>query len=87
MTKPPTTRCPCVFHYRVLTLVLLGGVEAFPTVYPHYRVLTLVLLGGVKVFPTVYPLKLEVLGGQCWFTLPKTCDEDYQLPAREAWSR
>jgi hypothetical protein len=23
------------------------------------------------VFPTVYPPKPEVLGGQCWFTLPR----------------
>ena len=34
MTKFPATQCHCIFHCRVLTLVLLGGVEAFPTVYP-----------------------------------------------------
>jgi hypothetical protein len=34
MTKFPATQCHCMFHGRVLTLVLLGGVEAFPTVYP-----------------------------------------------------
>jgi hypothetical protein len=59
----------------------------FPPCILHYRVLTLVLLGGVEVFPTVYPPKPEVLGGRCWFMLPKMCDEDCQLPAREAWSR
>jgi hypothetical protein len=34
MTKFPATQCHCIFHGRVWTLVLLGGVEAFPTVYP-----------------------------------------------------
>jgi hypothetical protein len=34
MTKFPATQCHCMVHGRVLTLVLLGGVEAFPTVYP-----------------------------------------------------
>jgi hypothetical protein len=37
----------------------------------RYRVLTLVLLGGVEAFPTVYPPKPEVLGGRCWFALPR----------------
>jgi hypothetical protein len=34
MTKFPATQCHCIFHGRVSTLVLLGGVEAFTTVYP-----------------------------------------------------
>jgi hypothetical protein len=34
MTKFLATQCHCMFHGRVWTLVLLGGVEAFPTVYP-----------------------------------------------------
>jgi hypothetical protein len=34
MTKFPATHCHCMVHGRVLTLVLLGGVEAFPTMYP-----------------------------------------------------
>jgi hypothetical protein len=52
----------------------------------RYRVLTLDLLGGVEAFPTVYPPKPEVLGGVLVHA-PQTCDEDCQLPAREAWSR
>jgi hypothetical protein len=34
MTKLPETQSHCMFHGKVLTLVLLGGVEAFPTMYP-----------------------------------------------------
>jgi hypothetical protein len=34
MTKFPATQCHCMVHGRVLTLVLLGGVEEFPIVYP-----------------------------------------------------
>jgi hypothetical protein len=34
ITKVPATQCHYMFHGRVLTLVLLGGVDAFPTVYP-----------------------------------------------------
>jgi hypothetical protein len=34
MTKFPATQCHYIFHGRVWTLVLLGGVEAFPKVYP-----------------------------------------------------
>jgi hypothetical protein len=34
MTKFPTTQYHYMVHGRVLTLVLLGGVEAFPTMYP-----------------------------------------------------
>ena len=32
--KIPATQFHCMVHDRVLTLVLSGGVEAFPTVYP-----------------------------------------------------
>jgi hypothetical protein len=42
MKKFPTTQCHCMVHGRVLTLVVLGGVEAFPTVYP----LKLGVMGG-----------------------------------------
>jgi hypothetical protein len=34
MTKFPATQCHCMVHGRVFTLVLLGAMEAFPTVYP-----------------------------------------------------
>jgi hypothetical protein len=34
MKKFSATQCHCMFHGRVWTLVLLGGVEAFPTMYP-----------------------------------------------------
>jgi hypothetical protein len=34
MKKFPTTQCDFIFHRRVWTLVLLGGVKEFPTVYP-----------------------------------------------------
>ena len=33
MTKFPATQFHCIFHGRVWTLVLLEGVEAFPTIY------------------------------------------------------
>jgi hypothetical protein len=32
--KTSSNTVPYMFHCRVLTLVLLGEVEAFPTVYP-----------------------------------------------------
>ena len=32
--KVPITQCCSMVHDRVLTLVLSGGVEAFPTMYP-----------------------------------------------------
>jgi hypothetical protein len=35
----------------------------------------------------VYPPKPKVMGGRCYFMLPKTCDDDCQLPTGEAWSR
>jgi hypothetical protein len=34
MTKFPATQCHYMVHGRVLTLVLLGRVKAFPIVYP-----------------------------------------------------
>ena len=34
MKKFLATQCHYMVHGRVLTIVLLGGVEAFPTVYP-----------------------------------------------------
>ena len=43
-------------------------------------------IGGVEPLPTVYSLKLEVMGGLCYDMLPKVCDYDLRVPAREAWS-
>jgi hypothetical protein len=34
ITKFPTTQCHCMVHGKVLTPILLGGVEEFPTMYP-----------------------------------------------------
>jgi hypothetical protein len=34
MKKFPATQCHYMVHGRVLILVLLGGVEEFPTMYP-----------------------------------------------------
>jgi hypothetical protein len=34
MTKFLATQCHCIFHDMVWTVVLLGGVEAFPIMYP-----------------------------------------------------
>ena len=43
-------------------------------------------LGGVEALPTIYPQKLEVMGGLCYDTLPKVCDDDWWVPVEEAWS-
>jgi hypothetical protein len=61
MTKFPATQCHCMVHGRVLTLVLLGGVEAFRS--PR-RVMMIVscLLGSLvkRVDTSAYRFYLEL---------------------------